>query len=850
MPASTRRSDHPILLGVATVTSIVVAAVLFWRSSPSRSTEERRRGVGDNGATAGSSALGNSASTAQGNNSPAAAGSLAPLPSPRASAEDGALSVTGSGGPGGAGAGGASREDSADGGGGGGGGGGGTRSNGTSKAEARGNGASASSVAGAPFGGLSWPFGPQPVAAAASWHPNVGNAPGAWSPAGPGGVRRQQAAMSASEKRDLDMMFRHQERQEGRVPSSTEPLQARLRKRQRKADAEAARSRRGGQEAATEAADECCEEDLRELMIEELVCEEEAAVRNPPSTAPSKATKKTKRRTRKKPKAAASEMDDPGPAAEQLAEGGNASTAAADTDPALAEHGVAHGKVDSDSAAEVPEGATVEEQEAALQAGAAEPQVEADDGTTAPDAAEEDEEAECGAEEEEEKEADVEAQGDAVSPSADCANSYEATAEGEGLLRAVELGFKGQGCEAATQTAGAPAVTPSTQGPSSDGAPSDRQGSEAECDGDEGPVLTEAAVSRPKSPVRGDRAPGVWYGARNGGGGTADDGSPVVDGILLARSGCRSRHTAWADLADSSDEDLGCRPEGPLVHGFWHPMEDLQRRATSSSSGAGCGAAADSASAAEGKIFSNAAPSTAPADATGAEPAEQGTRRIGGPLSSPRDRRRWNEAPTPPQRFGLFARRAPRAKHREGATAPSGGVSASAGGGRGAGSCAPGTAAEGPSSPSQGQSTVGEPAAQSPRGKVGGVSGQQPQAPPHQFQQPPQQLPQPPQQPPQQQPQQRIIPGLPLFSPPARRRQPGAAGTSRATGKSSRTEAPAAAPSPSSGSAATVASGVREKEREQDGGKCELPANDGWVTVASRPRRRGQAPSATSSAAA
>lgn len=71
----------------------------------------------------------------------------------------------------------------------------------------------------------SWPIGSQsPVGAAPPlWGPAAGAA-GHW-PMSPN-TRRCHAPMSSSEKRDLDMMFRHQGRQEGRAPNSVDLTKA------------------------------------------------------------------------------------------------------------------------------------------------------------------------------------------------------------------------------------------------------------------------------------------------------------------------------------------------------------------------------------------------------------------------------------------------------------------------------------------------------------------------------------------------------------------------------------------------------------------------------------------------
>eukprot|EP00931_Biecheleriopsis_adriatica_P123849 TRINITY_DN98931_c0_g1_i1.p1 TRINITY_DN98931_c0_g1~~TRINITY_DN98931_c0_g1_i1.p1 ORF type:complete len:414 (+),score=102.49 TRINITY_DN98931_c0_g1_i1:31-1272(+) len=69
-----------------------------------------------------------------------------------------------------------------------------------------------------------WPFSPHGTGGASMLLGPAGGATGLWGPTSPS--RRSQAVMSPSEKRDLDMMFRYQERQEGRPPSGVDLTRA------------------------------------------------------------------------------------------------------------------------------------------------------------------------------------------------------------------------------------------------------------------------------------------------------------------------------------------------------------------------------------------------------------------------------------------------------------------------------------------------------------------------------------------------------------------------------------------------------------------------------------------------
>lgn len=110
--------------------------------------------------------------------------------------------------------------------------------------------------------------------------------------------RRRQAAMSASEKRDLDMMFRHQERHDGKSPNAVDLSRAKARQRQGK---------RGKDLLVTADSTDIPEETLvqdSELVAAELLAEEEAemAAENMLQS-PSSRQKKAKKKPRKRNKA-------------------------------------------------------------------------------------------------------------------------------------------------------------------------------------------------------------------------------------------------------------------------------------------------------------------------------------------------------------------------------------------------------------------------------------------------------------------------------------------------------------------------------------------------------------------
>jgi hypothetical protein len=106
----------------------------------------------------------------------------------------------------------------------------------------------------------------------------------AWSGASNLSPTRCQAAMSANEKKELDLMFRHQERHEGRgvgVVDIARAKQARQRNRQRREVLPAERA-------------DTLEDPLADLLAEELLAEEEAA------SSPSPRQKKVRQRKPRK----------------------------------------------------------------------------------------------------------------------------------------------------------------------------------------------------------------------------------------------------------------------------------------------------------------------------------------------------------------------------------------------------------------------------------------------------------------------------------------------------------------------------------------------------------------------
>jgi len=120
----------------------------------------------------------------------------------------------------------------------------------------------------------------------------LGLAPGAGPWPGVASARRcHSSAMSASEKRDLDMMFKHQERQEARTPNPVglaKAKQARLRKLRH-------------QETESPSIDDSAPSELERLLaIEQLLASSTPKRPKMPST--SHAARRVKKKPRRKPK--------------------------------------------------------------------------------------------------------------------------------------------------------------------------------------------------------------------------------------------------------------------------------------------------------------------------------------------------------------------------------------------------------------------------------------------------------------------------------------------------------------------------------------------------------------------
>eukprot|EP00929_Paragymnodinium_shiwhaense_P001278 TRINITY_DN101502_c0_g1_i1.p1 TRINITY_DN101502_c0_g1~~TRINITY_DN101502_c0_g1_i1.p1 ORF type:complete len:891 (-),score=182.57 TRINITY_DN101502_c0_g1_i1:150-2822(-) len=207
-----------------------------------------------------------------------------------------------------------------------------------------------------------WPFSPPPSQAAGGlW---AQQAPGAscWSSSSTAGVggagnassntnaRLTQSNMSSSEKRDLDMMLKHQDRQEGRIPPVLESLAARAK----------ARSQQRGQKARRVADEEPLEvtaEDkerqeaaLRELLSEEMDAEAAAAAAAAAAKGATASKKKGKKKTKSKKskeardaagaEAAAAEVaEDEVPSPAGIDNDEDAQDADVDTEAALPGHG-------------------------------------------------------------------------------------------------------------------------------------------------------------------------------------------------------------------------------------------------------------------------------------------------------------------------------------------------------------------------------------------------------------------------------------------------------------------------------------------------------------------------------
>lgn len=338
-----------------------------------------------------------------------------------------------------------------------------------------------------------------------------GAAPGRW-----------QAAMSASEKKELDLMFRHQERHDGRTPHTVVDItKAKARQRNRQHRREVLSPTRSVCDVAAVAF--VPEEDIDpELLAEELLAEEAAANG---LLSPTRA-KKAKKHRKKKP---------------FKPEGGEAAPQSAALEPMDGEE------------AEEPMSSGGDMEASATEAAVADMPLSPE----FPDSPEDVEAAEDGDDEEEEE-------------------VVEELADHEPPQLSLEIGTQEKladikVCDASVRTH-ILAGTPTTEDPSEAGAPSTRQGSEA---GDDTVAQTasfsEAAAISAAIVTAGTSAGNVMAEAPH---------SQTGDRLLKPARGpgirAKRSNRSWADLTDTSD----CEPTGawsiepsavPLVRTVFQP---------------------------------------------------------------------------------------------------------------------------------------------------------------------------------------------------------------------------------------------------------------------------------------